>query len=143
MTVPLDALLKEISMKIITIQITAPKGFFPDDESKPYTQEQHLTLQLGDYLPRLITENLEELPLLGSYEIKTDDVDVSYEDESYGLERFLLEVAINLDEPRSTVVTDLNGTLKRLVDTWLEKMKQSDLRVDIDFEWRRRSGRLR
>lgn len=143
MAAPLDAHFKEASMTLIAIQITAPEGFFPDDESKPYTQEQHLTVQLGDYLPRLIVENLEELPLLSNYEINTGDVDVSYEDEPYGLKRFLLEVAINLDEPRSIVVTDLNGALKRLVDTWLEEDKQSELCVDIDFEWRRRSGRLR
>ena len=131
-------------MKLISIQITVPKDFFPEEETKPYTQQQNLTMQLGDYIPRMIEENLDDLPLLSNYEVTRDDVDVSYEEETGAAEGFWLQIHINLDEPRSMIVVALSTALRGLVLNWIDSKGVSPPPiVHPTWSWRQRSGRLR
>lgn len=130
-------------MKLISIEINVPKHYLPDDETAPFTQEQNVTMQFGDYLPRLIEEKHDLLPLLNSYEINSGNVDISYEEEAYADNGYWLIIHVDLDEPRSLVVVQLTTLLRELILEWLDTKGLQRPLVQIEWSWRQRSGRLR
>lgn len=128
----------------IAVKLYVPASYIPTDESIAHVVDQHHTLALADYFPRLFEENYDWLPLLENEVVTHEEVAVTCHADSDAKEGYWPHIYIDLDEPHSLTVVNLNTAVRELVLKWFcSKDVAPPPIVHLKWSWRQRSGRLR